>query len=126
LFDKTFYFGLPSYADRVKLWKTKIAEKTDQGDNLDYSTLGEMSHGYSHESIISCIDYILSSQRLKNVKFNPLTAEEFISALAKTQYLYKEEFEANQQFLTMASGMQDIYDFLDKKREENEKNTKKR
>jgi hypothetical protein len=26
----------------------------------------------------------------------------------------------------MASGMQDIYDFLDKKREENEKNTKKR
>ena len=126
LFDKTFYFGLPSYADRVKLWKTKIAEKTDQGDNLDYSTLGEMSHGYSHESIISCIDYILSNQRLKNVKFNPLTSEEFISALAKTQYLYKEEFEANQQFLTMASGMQDIYDFLDKKREENEKNTKKR
>lgn len=126
LFDKTFYFGLPSYSDRVKLWKLKIAEKTDQGDGLDYSTLGEMSNGYSHESIIACIDYTLSRQRMDRIKFEPLKTEEFISALSKTQYVYKEDFEANQQFLNVASGMQDIYDFLDKKRAENEKNTKKR
>ena len=126
LFDKTFYFGLPSYADRVKLWKAKIAEKTDQGDNLDYSILGEMSNGYSQESIIACIDYTLSRQRMDTIKYNPIKTEEFISALSKTQYVYKEDYEANQQFLTMASGMQDIYEFLDKKREENEKNTKKR
>ena len=29
IFDKTFYFGLPSYADRVKLWKSKIGAKTE-------------------------------------------------------------------------------------------------
>ena len=60
VFDKTFYFGLPSYADRVKLWKNKIKEKTELDGDLDYCILGEMSNGYSQESIISCIDYTLS------------------------------------------------------------------
>ena len=85
-----------------------------------------MSNGYSHESIIAAINYTLSRQRMDTIKYNPLHTDEFISALSKTQYVYKEDYEANQTFLTMASGMQDIYEFLDKKREENEKNTKKR
>jgi SpoVK/Ycf46/Vps4 family AAA+-type ATPase len=126
MFDKSFYFGLPSYADRVKLWKEKIAEKTDQGDSLDYSVLGEMSNGYSHESIIECINYTLSRQRMDRVKFNPLQTDEFISSLAKTEYFYQDDYVKEKEFLNFASGMQDIYDLLNKKREENEKNSKKR
>jgi len=126
VFERSFYFGLPSYSDRVKLWKQKISEKTDLGDNIEYSVLGEMSNGYSQESIIECINYTLSRQRMDRIKFEPLTTEEFISSLAKTQYLYKEDYLKERDFLNFASGMKDIYDYLNKKREENEKNSKKR
>lgn len=125
-YDKSFYFSLPSYADRMKLWKTKIRQKTEQDGSLDYSILSEMSNGYSHEGIISCINYTLSRQRMERIKFNPLVTEEFISSLAKTEYFYKEDYLKEKDFLNYASGMRDIYDYLEQKREENEKNSKKR
>lgn len=126
VFDKTFYFGLPSYADRVKLWKNKITAKTELDGDLDYCTLGEMSNGYSQESIISCIDYTLSRQRMDRIKFNPLQTEEFISSLAKTEYFYKDDYLKEKEFLKIASGMDEIYNYLKEKREENEKNQGKR
>ena len=126
VFDKTFYFGLPSYADRVKLWKNKIKEKTELDGDLDYCILGEMSNGYSQESIISCIDYTLSRQRMDRIKFNPLQTEEFISSLAKTEYFYKDDYLKEKEFLKLASGMDEIYNYLKEKREENEKNIGKR
>ena len=126
VFDKTFYFGLPSYADRVKLWKSKIKEKTELDGDLDYCILGEMSNGYSQESIISCIYYTLSRQRMHRIKFNPLQTEEFISSLAKTEYFYKDDYLKEKEFLKLASGMDEIYNYLKEKREENEKNIGKR
>ena len=51
-----------------------------------------MSNGYSQESIINCIDYTLSRQRMDRIKFNPLQTEEFISSLAKTEYFYKDDY----------------------------------
>ena len=126
VFDKTFYFGLPSYADRVKLWKNKIGAKTDLDGDLDYCVLGEMSNGYSQESIINCIEYTLSRQRLDRIKFNPLQTEEFISSLAKTEYFYKDDYLKEKEFLKIASGMDEIYQYLKEKREENEKNQGKR
>ena len=126
VFDKTFYFGLPSYADRVKLWKSKIKEKTELDGDLDYCILGEMSNGYSQESIISCIDYTLSRQRMDRIKFNPVQTEEFISSLAKTEYFYKDDYLKEKEFLKLASGMDEIYNYLKEKREENEKNIGKR
>lgn len=42
VFDKTFSLGLPSYADKVKLWKNKIKEKTELDLYLDYFILREM------------------------------------------------------------------------------------
>jgi SpoVK/Ycf46/Vps4 family AAA+-type ATPase len=126
IFDKTFYFGLPSYADRVKLWKNKIRAKTSLDGDLDYCVLGEMSNGYSQESIISCIEYTLSRQRMDRVKFNPIQTEEFISSLAKTEYFYKDDYLKEKEFLKIASGMDDIYNYLKEKRDENEKNIGKR
>ena len=126
IFEKTFYFGLPSYADRVKLWKTKIQAKTELDGDLDYSILGEMSNGYSHESIVSCIEYTLSRQRMDRIKFDPLKTEEFISSLAKTEYFYKDDYIKEKEFLRIASGMDEIYNYLKEKREENEKNQGKR
>ena len=125
-FDKTFFFGLPSYSDRILLWKTKIREKTEHDGNIDYSVLGEMSYGYTHESICECINYTLSRQRMDRLRFNPLQTDEFISSLSKTECVYKDDYLKEREFLNAASGMKDIYDYLQKKREENEKNSKKR
>ena len=118
-FDKNFYFGLPSYADRVKLCKNKIKEKTELNGDLDYCILGEISNGYSQESIISCIDYTLSIQRMDMIKFNPL--HEFISSLAKIEYFYKDGQLKEKEFLKLASGMDEIYNYPEEKRQENEK-----
>ena len=126
VFEKTFYFGLPSYADRVKLWKTKIQAKTELDGDLDYSILGEMSNGYSHESIVNCIEYTLSRQRMDRIKFDSLKTQEFISSLSKTEYFYKDDYLKEREFLRIASGMDEIYNYLKQKREENEKNQGKR
>ena len=126
VFEKTLYFGLPSYADRIKLWKTKIKAKTELDGDLDYRILGEMSNGYSHESIVNCIEYTLSRQRMDRIKFNPLKTEEFILSLDKTEYFYKDDYLKEKEFLRIASGMEEIYNYLKEKREENEKNQGKR
>ena len=126
VFEKTFYFGLPSYADRVKLWKTKIKAKTELDGDLDYNILGEMSNGYSHESIVNCIEYTLSRQRMDRIKFDSLKTQEFISSLSKTEYFYKDDYLKEREFLRIASGMDEIYNYLKQKREENEKNQGKR
>ena len=126
IFEKTFYFGLPSYADRVKLWKTKIQAKTELDGDLDYNILAEMSNGYSHESIVNCIEYTLSRQRMDRIKFDSLKTQEFISSLSKTEYFYKDDYLKEREFLRIASGMDEIYNYLKQKREENEKNQGKR
>ena len=126
VFEKTLYFGLPSYADRVKLWKTKIQAKTEMDGDLDYSILAEMSNGYSHESIVNCIEYTLSRQRMDRIKFDSLKTQEFISSLSKTEYFYKDDYLKEREFLRIASGMDEIYNYLKQKREENEKNQGKR
>jgi len=116
VFEKTFYFGLPSYADRVKLWKTKIKAKTELDGDLDYNILGEMSNGYSHESIVNCIEYTLSRQRMDRIKFDSLKTQEFISSLSKTEYFYKDDYLKEREFLRLASGMDEIYNYLKQKR----------
>ncbi len=45
------------------------------------------------------MDYTLSEQRLEKVKFSPIQVDEFISALAKTQYMFKNDFEDNKVIL---------------------------
>ena len=63
---------------RVKLWKNKIEEKTELDLDLDYFILGEMINGYIQESIISCINYTSSRQRMDRIKFNYLQTDVFI------------------------------------------------
>lgn len=156
-FSKTLFFGLPTYSDRLKIWKTKVKEKIqwstkirmadeeklkstmseeeaaiefnpDCGaldNSLDYAILAEMSNGYSQESIIDCINYTLSRQRLDRIRLEPLDAKEFITTLSRTQYLYAEDYEEQRKFLSIASGMEEIKNFLREKAAENEKNNKK-
>ena len=62
---------------------------------------------------------------MERLKYNSLNAHEFVSALSKTNYLYKDDFDANREFLNKASGLFDIHEYLRKMREEQEKGKKK-
>merc|ERR1719362_2532357 len=87
-----------------KIWKTFIRKKIGKEYDLDYDILAKMSMYFSTESIIATIDYTLSKHRLERLKYNSLHAHEFVSALSKTNYLYKEDFDTNREFLNKASG----------------------
>ena len=87
--------------------------------DLEYDILAQMSNSFSTESvnkidyiyiililyyiifilfllqIISTIDYTLSKHRLERLKYNSLNVQEFVTALSKTNYLYKEDFDLN-------------------------------
>jgi len=125
IFEKAFYFGPPSYSDRVKLWRTKINEKTTMDGDLDYSVLAQMSEGYSHQGIISAIDYTLSRARMDRLKFNPLQTSEFISSLSKNEYMYADTYASEKNFLFLMSNLADIHEYMEEKRLEAQKNGKK-
>lgn len=95
MFDKNLYFSLPAFSDRYKIWKKYITDKIGRSYELEYDILAQMSSNFSAESIRACIDYTLSKDRLDKIKFTPLQSNEFISALSKTQYLYKDDFIKN-------------------------------
>jgi SpoVK/Ycf46/Vps4 family AAA+-type ATPase len=57
MFDKSIYFGLPSYSDRYKIWKTFIRKKIGKEYDLEYDILAQMSNSFSTESV-NKIDYI--------------------------------------------------------------------
>jgi IQ and AAA domain-containing protein len=51
MFDRTLYFGLPSYSDRYLIWKTFISKKIGKEYDLEYDILAQMSNSYSSESV---------------------------------------------------------------------------
>ena len=63
---------------------------------------------------------------MDRIKFDSLKTQEFISSLSKTEYFYKDDYLKEREFLRIASGMDEIYNYLKQKREENEKNQGKR
>jgi SpoVK/Ycf46/Vps4 family AAA+-type ATPase len=51
MFDRTFYFSMPSFSDRFKIWKSEISQKLGRYYELDYDILAQMSINYSAESV---------------------------------------------------------------------------
>ena len=42
-----------------------------------------------------------------------MQTDEFISSLAKTEYFYKDDYLKEKEFLKLASGMDEIYNYLE-------------
>ena len=99
MFDKTLYFSYPSYSDRNKIWKKEVYKKLGNDIELNFDVLAQMSQNFSAESIIKTINYTLTPQRIDKSRFDPVLTNEFISYLSKNNFLFKEEFIANRDFL---------------------------
>lgn len=52
MFDRTFYFSMPSFSDRFKIWKNEITKCLGRYYELEYDILAQMSINYSAESVI--------------------------------------------------------------------------
>jgi SpoVK/Ycf46/Vps4 family AAA+-type ATPase len=55
MFDKFFYFSVPSFSDRYKIWKTVISKKLGKPYDLEYDILAQMSLNFSAESVLFII-----------------------------------------------------------------------
>jgi len=53
LFDKSIYFGLPSYSDRYLIWKTYVRKKIGREYDLEYDILAQMSNSFPGQSVIN-------------------------------------------------------------------------
>ena len=92
IFEKCFYFGLPSFSDRYRIIKTEINKRIGKEYDFEFDVLAEATKGYSSESIISSIDFVLSEIRLEKIKFFPLKIHEFIQIISKNPVLYETDF----------------------------------
>jgi SpoVK/Ycf46/Vps4 family AAA+-type ATPase len=71
MFDRSFYFALPSFSDRFKIWKNEIKSKLGKVYDLEYDVLAHMSANFSAESvknilIVDNIVYKLYFDKTKN------------------------------------------------------------
>lgn len=51
MFEKTLCFSLPSFSDRLKIWKTEITKRVGRVYDLEYDILAQMSNSFSPESV---------------------------------------------------------------------------
>ena len=92
IFEKCFYFGLPSFSDRYRIIKTEINKRIGKEYDFEFDVLAEATKGYSSESIISSIDFVLREIILEKIKFFPLKIHEFIQIISKNPVLYETDF----------------------------------
>lgn len=92
IFEKCFYFGVPSFSDRYRIIKTEINNRIGKEYDFEFDVLAEATKGYSSESIIGSIEFILTPNRLDKIKFFPLKISEFVPIISKNPVLYETDF----------------------------------
>ncbi len=88
---------VPDYAFRCNLWKELILARggnITKHDSFDVSSLSKVSEGYAAGHIVAAVNATLTDRRLLQQKLRPLQPVEFITFLAKSEPIYREEEEA--------------------------------
>lgn len=112
---KMLFCPCPGYSTRLQLWKHFI-EKTgmsvqglDADPKFDLTTLAYISEGYSAGDIERAVNATLTERRVQKLQESDkgLDSGEFISAISKTNYTYKDEYKAFQEFTDDVTGEKD-------------------
>jgi len=106
------YVPYPNYLNRQRLWTHFIDEKgvhieeLNKSKNFELSVLTLLSEGYTAGSIRECVEMVLTERRFE--KYNRLqqafSTKEFLKALSKTAYTYKDDQMLFRQFTAAVSG----------------------
>jgi len=87
VYDKVLMVPKPDYGSRLMLWQSTLLREGCHVEHLtkalDVSSLAKISDGYTAGDIIKCVREILTSRRIQTLPYRPLTAAEFVPALAK-------------------------------------------
>ena len=106
------YVPYPNYLNRQRLWTHFIhakglhIEELNKSKKFELSVLTLVSEGYSTGSIQKAVQMVLSERRFE--KYNRLqslfTTTEFLKALSKTAYTYKDDQILFRQFTAAVTG----------------------
>jgi hypothetical protein len=119
---KMLFCPCPSYSTRLKLWAHFIAQTgmdltlLEKNPQFDINTLAYISEGYSAGNIFQAVTTTLPERRVAKITESKKTLEstEFISALSKTSYTYKNDYVAFQEFTDDTSGAKERRELKEK------------
>jgi hypothetical protein len=123
-FNKFVYFPLPTYASRLMLWKSAVADHvravkegwdtTSRVDpavannalnQLNFGSLAHASECYSAGSICTAIKRTLTERRLQRLAKQPLDIGEFVGALASQPQLSAKATKIYEDFMMKIAGL---------------------
>uniref|UniRef100_A0A8B9NZL2 IQ motif containing with AAA domain 1 n=1 Tax=Apteryx owenii TaxID=8824 RepID=A0A8B9NZL2_APTOW len=94
VYQKIILIPRPDYASRFVLWKHIILQNGGIfTKTLNISCLAKLSDGFTQGHILQAVQTVLSKRRILQMTKKPLTAVEFMTALARQDPVYKEEEE---------------------------------
>merc|ERR1712154_102431 len=106
------YIPFPNYLNRMRLWTHFIHQKgihieaLNQSSKFELSILTLLSQGYTAGSIHEAVNMVLTPRRFE--KYHRLqqafTTKEFLNALSRTIYTYKEQQVLFREFTAEVTG----------------------
>ncbi|XP_056157558.1 dynein regulatory complex protein 11, partial [Lampris incognitus] len=95
VYTKLILIPRPNYGSRLVLWRELLrGGGAELSFSLDLSSLAKVTDGYTPGHIRQAASAVLSPRRLSRLSAAPLTASEFIPALARLDPVFREEEEA--------------------------------
>ncbi|XP_039084536.1 dynein regulatory complex protein 11 [Hyaena hyaena] len=95
VYQKIILVPRPDYASRFVLWKQIIQRNGGVITNaLNVSCLAKVTDGFTQGHIVQVVKGVLTDRRIHRQNYKPLTAAEFIAALASMNPVYQEEEES--------------------------------
>jgi hypothetical protein len=109
---KMLFCPCPGYGTRLELWRHFISEtgldfpELQKAPKFDLDTLAYISEGYSAGNIQQAVLTVLPQRRVKKLQQNSLgfSSVEFITALSKTTYTYRDDYDDFREFTDLVTG----------------------
>jgi SpoVK/Ycf46/Vps4 family AAA+-type ATPase len=109
---KMFFTPCPGYSTRYDLWKKFIGEtgldvaELMKSNKFDLDTLAYVSEGYTAGSIQRTVLTVLPERRVEKIRehYRSFDSSEFIGALSKTDYTYRDDYDDFREFTEEVSG----------------------
>uniref|UniRef100_G3UL24 IQ motif containing with AAA domain 1 n=1 Tax=Loxodonta africana TaxID=9785 RepID=G3UL24_LOXAF len=95
VYQKIILVPRPDYASRYVLWKHIIQRNGGVVTNaLNISCLAKVTDGFTQGHIVQVVRSVLTDRRIRQQIHKPLSAVEFITAIASMDPVYQEEEES--------------------------------
>ncbi|XP_078073108.1 dynein regulatory complex protein 11-like [Mustelus asterias] len=92
VYDRVLLIPRADYASRYLIWKNLIEKNGGIiTSSLDMTSLAKISDGYTPGRLLQVVKSVLTEHRIHQQTKIPLTANNFLRALSKTEPIYQQE-----------------------------------